>query len=290
MGAEGNVGEFADLEALRPALTGLAEGAQLLAAATIALAQSGLASTTAQSAASLHFSTTIPREVGLSGSSAIVISALRAVAGLWQVQLNALDVARLALVAETELLGITAGPQDRVVQSYGGVLDMAFDVAWDPSRYRRISADLVPNSLMVLIDPGSAVSSDVVHTDIRGRFDAGDPEVTEAMVTFAALAADGAHALRSRDLTGLADLVDTAYDTRASIWHITERDRQMMGLARAHNAAAAFAGSGGAMVCVPRPSTDIAALRREAAALDIDTRALTAGPVLAEPAAGIRPE
>ena len=59
-------------------------------------------------------STTIPRSVGLAGSSAIVIAALRA-AG---VDLEPPEVAELALAIERDDLGIAAGLQDRAVQAF----------------------------------------------------------------------------------------------------------------------------------------------------------------------------
>src|SRR6476659_6172338 len=70
--------------------------------------------------------TDIPRSVGLGGSSAIVIATLRALSALHDEPLDPMTVARLALAAEAEDLGVAAGPQDRVVQAHGGLLSMDF--------------------------------------------------------------------------------------------------------------------------------------------------------------------
>ena len=149
----------------------------------------------------------------------------------------------------------------RVVQSYGGALDMSFDQPWDAGRYQRIDPDQLPPDLFVLINPSPGASSGVVHNDVRSRYEQGERAVVDAMATFAGLATEGAQSLAAGDLGRWPDLVDRAYDTRAAIWHLTESDRSMVALARSHGAAAAFAGSGGAMVCVPRPHTDLAELR-----------------------------
>ena len=74
----------------------------------------------------ISFESDIPLQVGLAGSSAIVVAALRVLCRWWRVELPPDELAELALRAESELLGIAAGPQDRVVQSYQGLLDMDF--------------------------------------------------------------------------------------------------------------------------------------------------------------------
>src|SRR3954449_10216168 len=61
----------------------------------------------------VRWSCGVPREVGLAGSSAIVVAVLRAVAALRGRPLAPPDLAALALAVETEDLGIAAGPQER---------------------------------------------------------------------------------------------------------------------------------------------------------------------------------
>ena len=74
----------------------------------------------------IRYRTTIPREVGLAGSSAIVIATLRALAGLAGPPIDPELLPALALSVETDELGIAAGLQDRVVQTYGGLVFMDF--------------------------------------------------------------------------------------------------------------------------------------------------------------------
>ena len=71
----------------------------------------------ATSELSFHWRTSIPREVGLGGSSAIVIAALRALCSLYGVSITREDLPAMALSVETEGLGIEAGLQDRVAQT-----------------------------------------------------------------------------------------------------------------------------------------------------------------------------
>ena len=70
--------------------------------------------------------TTIPREVGLGGSSAIVIATLRALCAHTGFELAPDELAEMALAVEADDLGIAAGPQDRYVQAHGGLLYMDF--------------------------------------------------------------------------------------------------------------------------------------------------------------------
>ncbi|KAL0431618.1 UNVERIFIED_CONTAM: Glucuronokinase [Sesamum radiatum] len=76
----------------------------------------------------LSYDTNIPRQTGLSGSSAIVCAALSCLLDFYQVR-NLIKVEvrpNLILNAEKEL-GIVAGLQDRVAQVYGGLVYMDFD-------------------------------------------------------------------------------------------------------------------------------------------------------------------
>jgi glucuronokinase len=73
----------------------------------------------------LSYDTNIPRQAGLSGSSAIVCAALSCLLEHFDVgdSMKVEDRPRVILTAEEEL-GITAGLQDRVAQVYGGLVYM----------------------------------------------------------------------------------------------------------------------------------------------------------------------
>jgi len=75
---------------------------------------------------SIRYESTIPRNVGLAGSSAIIIATLRVLMEFYQVDIP-LDVQpSLALSVEVCELGITGGLQDRVAQVYEGLVFMDF--------------------------------------------------------------------------------------------------------------------------------------------------------------------
>lgn len=75
----------------------------------------------------LSYTTNIPRQAGLSGSSALVLATLRCLIEAHSVEdgISAFDLPSLALAVETSL-GIAAGLQDRVVQTFGGCVYMDF--------------------------------------------------------------------------------------------------------------------------------------------------------------------
>ena len=78
---------------------------------------------------SVRYESNIPRQVGLAGSSAIIIATLRCLMEFYDVQIP-LDVQpSLALAVEREELGIGAGLQDRVSQVYQGAVFMDFGEA-----------------------------------------------------------------------------------------------------------------------------------------------------------------
>ena len=85
----------------------------------------------------ITYATTIPRQAGMSGSSAIVIAAMRAMMKWFGVEIAPRDLAEMALKAETEDLGITAGPMDRVIQAYEGVVHMDFGPNAGPQPWSR---------------------------------------------------------------------------------------------------------------------------------------------------------
>src|SRR5207244_2333276 len=75
----------------------------------------------------LSFESDIPRLVGLAGSSAIITATLRALMKFYGVEIPRHLMPGLILSAEKEELNIQAGLQDRVIQTYEGIVYMDFD-------------------------------------------------------------------------------------------------------------------------------------------------------------------
>ena len=139
----------------------------------------------------------IPRLVGLAGSSAIIIATLRALYDLHGVRAPApSELAELALAIEVEDLGIAAGLQDRVVQAFGGLVFMEF--SGENPAYERLDRSLL-GPLVLAWRPESAAHSGVVHGDLRARFERGDRVVRQSMTELARAARAARDGLLSGD-------------------------------------------------------------------------------------------
>ena len=203
------------------------------------------------------YETNIPRQVGLSGSSAIVIATLRTLMRWYGVedQFTQEEFPTIALETESRELGITAGMQDRVIQTYGGVMYMDFAEALMTTRgygrYERLpSANLPPLFLAYVLDPSD---SGVIHSDVRRRWNEGDPEVRQAMLTFAGFADEGRAALEARDYRAFSRLFDKAFTLRRQIFGdavLGQDNLRMAAIANSHGFPATTCGSGGAVIGV----------------------------------------
>src|SRR3954465_14212129 len=128
--------------------------------------------------AHVRWSCSVPREVGLAGSSAIVVAVLRATAELRGRAFEPGELAALALAVETEDLGIAAGLQDRVAQSFGTLVAMEF--GGGQPVYEPLDPSLLP-PLYLARRPDTAQSPTHVHSNLRERHAAGDAAVHDGM-------------------------------------------------------------------------------------------------------------
>ncbi|CAI5466083.1 unnamed protein product [Closterium sp. Yama58-4] len=165
----------------------------------------------------LSYSTNIPRQVGLSGSSAIIAAALSCLLHHYHLH-HAIPVpVRPNLILEAESrLGIAAGLQDRVIQTYGGLVFMDFNKphldAHGFGVYHPMDPALLPP--LQIIFAANPSDSGHVHSSVRARWQAGDVAVRQAMADVAALAEEGRDALVARDWGKLARLMDRNFDLR----------------------------------------------------------------------------
>lgn len=212
----------------------------------------------------------IPRQVGLAGSSALITAFLRAVARWHGLALPAHRLAWMAWDTEQRLLGITAGPMDRLVQAHEGLLAMDFRRPWDPVGTRRLDPDRLP-PLLLAWDREPGRSSGAVHADLHRRWRDGDPEVREQVAGWAPLVDAGCEALGRGDVERLADLVDANFDLRARLFPIGDRDQALIDLGRAQGAGTKFCGSGGAVLVLPREPDQLDALETTYAAAGFGT-------------------
>ncbi len=199
----------------------------------------------------IEYESNIPQRLGLGGSSAIITAALRALCQYYGVAIPLPVQANLALETETRELGVPAGLQDRVIQTYEGLVYM--DFAQETIRrqgygtYERLDRTLLP-PIYIAYRTSLSEGTEVFHNNVRERWLAGDPEVIEAMKTWASYAEQGRQALLTRDYKTLDQLIDANFDLRARIFRLSEGNLEMVRVARQTGATAKFAGSGGAIV------------------------------------------
>lgn len=234
---------------------GYGTGPQLMAAAVrtfVAVAES--LEVPLRGGFELSYDTTIPRQVGLGGSSALVVATLRCLAQHFNLDIPEPVLPSLALRAETLELGLAAGLQDRVVQTYGGLVAMDFgheviDTHFGVSHgtYEREDPNALP-PLFLAYRTEAAEPSDTYHQHLRARFEAGDGHVRELLRELAALVVEGRAALRWRDEPHFASLVARNMNLRQSLGPIPESQLELITLAHDLGAPATFAGSGGAVV------------------------------------------
>ncbi len=220
----------------------------------------------------IEYESNIPLRLGLGGSSAIIVAALRALMQFYGVSIPKPVQANLALETETKELRVNAGLQDRVILVYEGAVYM--DFARDSmeergyGEYVPMDPALLPN-LYVAYRTDLSEGTEVFHDNIRGRFADGDPEVVAAMQEWARMAEEGKQALLDGDTAKLDKLIDANFDLRSRIYRIGEENLAMIRAAREAGATAKFAGSGGAITGTYRDAAHFEELRRAFAARGI---------------------
>lgn len=218
----------------------------------------------------VHYHSSIPRQVGLAGSSAIVTATLRALMTFYEIDIPKEQQPGLILSAEVDELGITAGLQDRVAQVYEGLVYMDFsrDLMRDQGhgRYEPLDPALLPRLYVAYQTQPAKVSGRVLN-DLRIRWEQGDIEVRETLDRIAALADEGRQAILAGNREQLSLLMNANFDLRSRIMAISEFDRRMVERARELGASAKLTGSGGAIVGVCEDDTSLQRIVRELGAL-----------------------
>ncbi len=199
----------------------------------------------------VRYRSSIPRQVGMSGSSAIVVALFRALMQFYKVEIPLEILPQLVMTSETEELGIAAGLQDRVIQCYEGCVYMDFDENLIKSQghglYERLAPELLPN-LYVAYNTQLSKVSGKVHSDVRARFDRGEAEVIDVLGQIASRAEEGRKALLEGRPEDLHELMNQNFDLRCQIYNVSDSNKQLINAARACGASAKFAGSGGTII------------------------------------------
>ncbi len=199
----------------------------------------------------VRYTSNIPRQVGLAGSSAIITATVRALCRFYGIEIQREILPSLILSAEREELGINAGLQDRVIQVYEGCVFMDFDrkimEAKGHGHYESLDPELLPKLYIAYRTDLGKISGFVLN-DIRVRFERGDPEVISNLERIAAIAQEGRDALIGQQHAELDVLINENFDLRRKIMKISSENLALIEAARSCGASAKFCGSGGSII------------------------------------------
>ncbi len=199
----------------------------------------------------LQYQSSIPRQVGLAGSSAIITATMKGLMKFYNVKIPLPILPSLILSAEVDELGINAGLQDRVIQVYEGCVYMDFNKSYmeehKHGKYEHLNPGHLPKLYLVYKTQLGKVSGKIFNT-VKQRYENGDESVHKTLSDIAALADKGKDAIIRRDYDELNELMNTNFDLRCKIMNISESNLEMVKTARECGASAKFSGSGGAII------------------------------------------
>ena len=199
----------------------------------------------------IRYKTSIPRQVGLAGSSAIITAAMRALMQFYQIDIPLNILPNIVLSAEIDELGINAGLQDRVVQAYEGCVYMNFDKALMDKKgvgeYEQLDPAKLPRLFIAYRTDLGKESGKVLNT-VRARWEKKEPEVIQTLQRIADIAEEGRSAILEGRYDRLHELMNENFDCRSKIMDISEQNRALVDTARNCGASAKFTGSGGSII------------------------------------------
>lgn len=199
----------------------------------------------------IRYNSTIPRQLGLGGSSAIITAAIRVLMKFYEVDIPMEILPSLILDAELEELGINAGFMDRVIQIYEGCVYMNLNQEIIKEKghgiYERLDPKLLPD-LYLAYKPALGKVSGRVLNDIRIGYEKGNRFVINILNRIAEIAETGKQALLQGNTEQFHDLMNENFDLRSKIMKISEGNFELIRTARQCGASAKFAGSGGSII------------------------------------------
>jgi glucuronokinase len=199
----------------------------------------------------IRYDSSIPRQLGLGGSSAIITAVMRALMEFYRIDIPVEILPSLILDAELKELGINAGLMDRVIQVYEGCvfMDLGKKVTQEKGCgiYERLDTKLLPN-FYIAYKPSLGKVSGQVLDDIRVGYEKGDRLVLDTLNRLAELADKGRYALLQGNIKLFHELMNENFNLRSKIMKISESNFEMVQASRQCGASAKFAGSGGSLI------------------------------------------
>jgi glucuronokinase len=199
----------------------------------------------------IRYCSNIPLRLGLAGSSAIITACFKALMAFYGISIPRPILANLVLSVENKELGIAAGLQDRVAQAYETPVYMDFNKnimdTQGHGAYEPLDASAFPN-LYIAFRRKMSEGTEVLHNNLRARFNIGEKAVLHAMQEWALLTEQFKTALEQQNTETMAQLINRNFDLRRSLVPIEAGNIEMVELARSTGASAKFTGSGGAII------------------------------------------
>lgn len=206
----------------------------------------------------LTYSTTIPTRRGLSGSSALSLATIRALARFHSTSLPDLNPdqtawPRLLRTAELDVLGIACGLMDRVAQVYHGCMYMDFS-GEENGVYEALDPRKLPELWCGYFADGTTECSGKTHGNLRKRFLEGDKEVRSTMLHLSTGTETCWKLMKSNgDMSDLPALMRRNFELRRKVVDVGTENMHLVSVANKAGFAAKMSGSGGAVICVPDP-------------------------------------
>jgi galactokinase/mevalonate kinase-like predicted kinase len=206
----------------------------------------------------------IPFAAGLSGSTALLVAALRAILAFQGIEHQRHYFAECARSIELNYLGVVCGYQDQYMATFGGINYMDFR---DKEFYREVGSEpygtieplepYVDDLPFILANTGVQHHSGAVHKPIRERWLEGDREVVEGYVRIGKLAREGKKALLNRDWKLLGELMNENHEIQRRLGGSGPENDHLIAAALkagAWGAKLAGAGQGGTIIALhPEP-------------------------------------
>ncbi|MBR7106895.1 MAG: GHMP kinase [Lentisphaeria bacterium] len=201
----------------------------------------------------IRYESDIPNRLGLAGSSAIITAAMRAMFQYYGLPISNAELANLVLATERDELSIPAGLQDRVAQAFNHPVFMDFNRRFmEEHGYGDYRCIEIPQEINLFVGYRTdlAEGSEILHSRLRGDYNAGIPAVLDAMKEWAELTGQMTVALEQRDHAAITKIINRNFDLRCEVCSssISEKNLRMVTLARECGASAKFTGSGGAVI------------------------------------------
>ena len=201
----------------------------------------------------MRYGTTIPNRLGLAGSSAIITACIRALQDFYDVEIALPELANLILSVEKDELGINAGLQDRVAQTYNVPVFMDFKREYmEKYGYGIYTPIELPDdlNLFVAFRTDLAEGSEILHSRLHEDYQNKVPAVLDAIAEWAHLTDVVSDALRKKDYAAVEKALRRNFELRCQVCSATvsARNRRMVELANSQGAAAKLTGSGGAVI------------------------------------------